>query len=58
MFTLFGTVALALRISAVLSVIGAGIAWATVGGQPCAEAVLPVDLLLPCHDPGELERSA
>jgi EmrB/QacA subfamily drug resistance transporter len=55
---LTGTVALALRICAGLSVIGAAIAWFTVGTQHDVEVVRPVDLLLPCHDPGRVRKSA
>src|SRR5207244_3635773 len=55
---LTGTVAVALRISAVLSVIGAAIAWLTVDAGRVVAAVAPVDLLLPCHDPGVEQRSA
>jgi EmrB/QacA subfamily drug resistance transporter len=55
---LTGAVAVALRISAGLSVIGAVIAWLTVGREQEVAAVRPVDLLLPCHDPGREQKSA
>ena len=55
---LTGKVAVALRICAALSVIGAAIAWFTVGAQRDVEIVRPVDLLLPCHDPGRERKSA
>ena len=45
-------IATALRICAGLSVLGAAIAWVTVGSQPPRiEPVRPADLLLPCYDP-------
>jgi MFS family permease len=46
-----GTVALALRICAGLSVIGAAIAWLTVGEPRKVAVVRPLDLLHPCPDP-------
>jgi EmrB/QacA subfamily drug resistance transporter len=55
---LTGAVAGALRISAVLSVIGAAIAWLTVDTKQEVASVTPVDLLLPCHDPGRVQKSA
>jgi EmrB/QacA subfamily drug resistance transporter len=55
---LTGTVAVALRISAGLSAVGALIAWLTVGGQQAIAVVRPVDLLQPCHDPGRQQKSA
>jgi EmrB/QacA subfamily drug resistance transporter len=55
---LTGTVAVALRICAGLSVIGAGISWLTVGEEHDVVAVRPADLLLPCHDPFREQKSA
>jgi fucose permease len=55
---LTGTVALALRISAGLSVVGSVIAFLTVGREQEVAAVRPVDLLQPCHDPGREQKSA
>jgi len=55
---LTGTVAEALRICAALSVIGAAVAWLTVGRQRDVERVRPVDHLRPCHDPGRVRKSA
>ncbi len=46
-----GTVAVALRICAALSVIGAAIAWLTVGEPRKVAVVRPLDLLHPCPDP-------
>ena len=48
---LTGRVAAALRICAVLSVLGGGIAWLTVGREPGATPARPADLLFPCYDP-------
>ena len=48
---LTGRVADALRICAVLAVIGAVIAWFTVGSRPVETATRPADLLIPCYDP-------
>jgi EmrB/QacA subfamily drug resistance transporter len=48
---LTGRVAVALRICAGLSVIGAAISWLTVGEPRKVAAVRPLDLLHPCPDP-------
>jgi EmrB/QacA subfamily drug resistance transporter len=48
---LTGRVAVALRICAVLSAIGGGIAWFTVGSDARGQAARPADLLQPCYDP-------
>ena len=48
---LTGRVAVALRICAVLSVLGGVIAWLTVGSRPISSAARPPDLLIPCYDP-------
>ena len=48
---LTGQVAVALRICAGLSVIGAAIAWLTVGEPRKVAAIRPLDLLHPCPDP-------
>jgi hypothetical protein len=48
----------ALRICALLSVIGSVIAWLTVDVRQKVTSVPPVDLLLPCHDPGREQKSA
>jgi hypothetical protein len=48
---LTGKVALALRICAGLSVIGAAIAWFTVGEPRKVPVIRPLDLLYPCPDP-------
>jgi len=55
---LTGKVAVALRVSAGLCVIGAAISWLTVDVKHKVVAVRPVDLLLPCHDPGRVQKSA
>ena len=56
---LTGQVAVALRICAALSVIGAAIAWLTVDVQRKKIApVRPVDLLYPCHDPVGQQQTA
>ena len=44
-------VAVALRICAVIAVLGGVIAWLTVGDKPAATQTRPVDLMLPCYDP-------
>jgi hypothetical protein len=48
---LTGRVAVALRICAVLAVLGGVIAWLTVGSRPITTAARPPDLLIPCYDP-------
>ena len=48
---LTGQVAVALRICAGLSVIGAAIAWLTVGEPRKVAVIRPLDLLHPCPDP-------
>jgi EmrB/QacA subfamily drug resistance transporter len=55
---LTGRVAVALRLCAALSVIGAAISWLTVDADKKVEAVRPVDLLHPCYDPGRERKSA
>lgn len=55
---LTGKVAVALRVCAALSVIGAGISSLTVDAEKKVESVRPVDLLHPCHDPGRERKSA
>jgi MFS family permease len=55
---LTGRVAVALRLCAGLSVIGAAISWVTVGAEKRVEPVRPVDLLHPCHDPLRERKSA
>ena len=55
---LTGKVAVALRACAVLSVIGAAIAWLTVDVKQKVASVAPVDLLMPCHDPCVEHESA
>ena len=44
-------VAAALRICAVIAVLGGVIAWLTVGDKPAETQTRPVDLMLPCYDP-------
>jgi EmrB/QacA subfamily drug resistance transporter len=48
---LTGRVAVALRICAVLAVIGSAISWLTVGARPVTRPARPADLLIPCYDP-------
>jgi len=51
-------VAVALRICAGLAVAGGAISWATIGEQQSIVPVRPVDLLIPCHDPGRSDGEA
>jgi MFS family permease len=55
---LTGKVAVALRVCAGLSVIGAVISWVTVDVRRTVAPVRPVDLLHPCHDPVGEQKSA
>ena len=55
---LTGTVAVALRVCAGLSVIGAAIAWLTVGEPRKVAAIRPVDLLHPCPEQLQEQKSA
>jgi hypothetical protein len=48
---LTGRVAVALRICAVLAVIGSAISWFTVGPGSITTSGRPADLLIPCYDP-------